>query len=145
MSKVKVDYKKAESSWDLPDGEYEAVICGVRKTKSSKELDMVSLDYEITYGDYAGRFVRYDNVTENAEWKIHAISKCVGFPDGDEYPSLYAWSDHLNGKVIRIKVKTEADRNYPSVKGYGEPLQPRKAAVKKKAADLTPLDEDLPF
>ncbi len=155
---MKVDYKNTEPGKVSP-GQYEVTVVAFDVATSKNGNQQVVLDYEIrkdVQQESQGSRIRYDRFTftDSAAWRISAIAKVTGVPDGYDFPSP-EWF----GKVMmhRSFLATVEDRTYdgktrPNVTRFDPSRQP--AAQPELPVDVgggfthipdNVQDEGLPF
>jgi hypothetical protein len=144
MAGFTVDYSKASSTYNVPDGEYEVTIIGAAwdRTGSGKEYIKVKLQVrnDVTQAE-KGEVIEYalwksrpesardSDINGIPAWRIHQISKAVGLADGEAVDTIDTWFRLIHGKPIRVttkqddqgraKVSRVDDTNFPQVaKGF---------------------------
>lgn len=98
--------------------------------KSSTGKDMVTLDYEVLDGKYAGGKIRFDNVVwddsttdkyYNSITRFNTILVAANVPEGTQIDNLGTFARGIVGKQLAVTVDWEQSNNgkyYLTVKGY---------------------------
>jgi Protein of unknown function (DUF669). len=153
---MKINYSDTEVKRVSP-GEYDVFICAWDVKTTSSGSQMLTLDYEIrkdVIQESGGQRVKFDNFvfTENAEWKINAIAKVVGVPEGYDVSSAEALGGILMHRNLRITL-TEREYNgkqYMNTTGYAVSLNQMPQPELPSADGFMPIpdsveDKGLPF
>jgi hypothetical protein len=155
MAGFTVDYSKASSTYNVPDGEYEVTIIGAAwdRTGSGKEYIKVKLQVrnDVTQAE-KGEIIEYPlwkSRPENAKasdisgipaWRIHQISKAVGLADGEAVDTIDSWFRLIQGRPVLVATRQD-DQGRAKVSKIEESRFPQVAP--EGAVPVT--DENLPF
>lgn len=155
MAGFTVDYSKASSTYNVPDGEYEVTIIGAAwdRTGSGKEYIKVKLQVrnDVTQAE-KGEVIEYalwKSRPENAKasdisgipaWRIHQISKAVGLADGEAVDTIDSWFRLIQGRPVLVATRQD-DQGRAKVSKIEESRFPQVAP--EGAVPVT--DEELPF
>lgn len=141
----KINHEEAKGFELIEPGDYEVTVINYELKKATTGNNRISVDYEIRSDvpqNHQGQKVLYDNftITDNAMWRLQAVAKAAGFPDGMEFNSYKEWADTLLNKnlVITVGHKTYNGNTYPEVKGFKE----SKVEAPEK---VTVTEDDIPF
>jgi len=110
---MRVNYKNTEPGKISP-GQYEVTVAAFDIVTSTNGNQQIVLDYEIrkdVHQESQGARIRYDRFTytESAAWRISAIAKATGIPDGYEFPTPEAFGLAM---MRRCFLATVEDREY---------------------------------
>ena len=118
---MKVDYKNTEPGRIAP-GQYEVTVVAFDTSTSRNGNPMVSLDYEVRKDiqqESQGARIKFDNFTftENAAWRMNAIAKAVGVPDGYDFPTPEWFGKVMMHRsfLATVEDRTYNGKNYPNV------------------------------
>ena len=155
MAGFTVDYSKASSNYNVPDGEYEAVITGAAwdKTAGGKEYIKVRLQVrnDVTQPE-KGEIIEYPlwkSRPENAKasdisgvpaWRVQQVSKAVKLPEGEYIDGIDEWFRLIQGRPVLVTTRQD-DQGRAKVSKVEESRFPQVAAAGFVAVD----DEPLPF
>lgn len=109
-------------------GTYNVKIVKTMVSKSSKQNEYVTIDFQVLDGVYKGGEIRYQNVTwntddlENSTKRFNTIAVAVGAQDGVEINSVAQFANAIKNKQLTIDVDwAEPNTNgkiYLEVRGY---------------------------
>lgn len=153
MAGFSVDYSKASSTHNVPDGEYETTISSAAWAKTSKGTEYIQLKLAVR-GDVAqpeqGETIEYplwksqpeyrkpSDINGIPAWRIHAVSKAVQLPDGEQIQSIDDWFRLITGKPVCVTTKQD-EQGRARVQRVEASKQPD---VK---AGFVAIDDDTPF
>lgn len=146
----KINHDEAGQGFELIEkGDYEVTVINYQMGQSTNGNNVIKVDYEIRSDvpqKHQGQKILYDNftITENAMWRLQAIAKAAGFPNGMTFNSYKEWADTLLNKTLVVNVghREYNGNTYPEVKGFKE------SQADAPAQDTPPVqvgDSDLPF
>lgn len=142
----KINHEEAGNGFELiAKGDYEVTVINYEMKQANSGNNRITVDYEIRSDvpqSHQGQKVLYDNftITPNAMWRLQAVAKAAGFPDGMEFDSYKAWADTLLNKnlIITIGHREHNGNTYPDVKGFKQSEAGAPEQVKV-------TDDDVPF
>lgn len=127
---MKVDYNNTEPGRIAP-GQYEVTVAAFDVVTSTNGNQQVVLDYEIRSDvrqDSQGSRLRYDRFTftDNAAWRINAIAKVTGIPDGYDFPSPEWFGKVMMHRsfLATVEERTYNGRTYPNVTRFDPSRHP---------------------
>lgn len=142
----KINHEEAGNGFELiAPGDYEVTVINYEMKQSTNGNNRIVVDYEIRSDvpqPHQGQKILFDNftITENAMWRLQAISKAAQFPQGMTFSSYKEWADTLRNKTLIVTVghREYNGNKYPEVKGFKE-----SKVVATQAVNVT--ENDLPF
>lgn len=148
MKMFKINHEEAGKGFELiAKGDYEVTVINYELGKSAAGNDKITVDYEIrsdVQQAHQGQKVLYDNftITDNALWRLQAISKAVKFEHGKQFSSYTEWAKNLLNKnlIITVGHREHGEKTYLQVNGFKE-----SKAVAPSSGPITVSGDDLPF
>lgn len=102
--KIALDVTQAKEFEAVPAGYYSVVVQKVEPRTSQAGNPCLSLDLQITEGEYAGRHLFYIlPLVKEADWRVKSLLEAAGVPYG---PDGFD-SDDLLGRELVVKVRVE--------------------------------------
>ncbi|KGR88701.1 DUF669 domain-containing protein [Lysinibacillus odysseyi] len=146
----KINHEEAKGGFELiAPGDYEVTVINYEMKQATSGNNRISVDYEIRSDvnqPHQGQKILYDNftITDNAMWRLQAVSKAAKFPDGMSFNSYKEWADTLLNKnlVVTVGHREYNGNKYPEVKGFKES---QAGAPQQNGPSITVGDSDLPF
>lgn len=118
---MKVDYNKTEPAKILP-GQYEVKVVAYDVKTSTNGNQIINLDYEIrsdVQQEFQRARIRYDGFafTESGAWRLNAIAKACGVPNGYEFPNPDWFGKVMMGRsfLATVEDRTYNGRTYANV------------------------------
>lgn len=155
---MRVDYKNTEPGKIAP-GQYEVTVAAFDVITSTNGNQQVVLDYEIRKDvkqQSQGARIRYDRFTftESAAWRISAIAKAAGIPDGHEFPTpeTFGLAMMRRSFLATVEDREYKGKTYANVTRFDPSIHPgEQPALPVTLSDgFTPIpdnmeDDELPF
>lgn len=128
---MKVNYNKTEPDRVAP-GQYEVTVVAFDVvTAQSTGNQQIVLDYEIrkdAQQESQGARIRFDRFTftESAAWRLSAIAKATGVPDGYEFPTPEWFGKVMMHRSLLVTVedRTYNGKTFPNVTRFDPSRQP---------------------
>lgn len=122
----KINHNEAGKGFELiAKGDYEATVINYEMKQSTGGNNVITVDYEIRSDvpqAHQGQKVLYDNftITDKAMWRLQAIAKAAGFPNGMEFSSYKEWANTLLNKnlIITVDHREYNGKTYANVTGF---------------------------
>lgn len=127
---MKVDYNNTEPGRIAP-GQYEVTVAAFDVVTSPNGNQQIVLEYEIRKDiqqESQGGRLRYDRFTftDNASWRISAIAKATGVPDGYDFPSPEWFGKTMMHRsfLATVEERTYNGKTFPNVTRFDPSRQP---------------------
>ncbi|WP_054767304.1 DUF669 domain-containing protein [Lysinibacillus parviboronicapiens] len=146
----KINHEEAGQGFELIAlGDYEVTVINYEMKQANSGNNRITVDYEIRSDvpqNHQGQKILYDGftITDNAMWRLQAISKAAKFPNGVTFNSYKEWADLLLHKnlVVTVGHREYNGNKYPEVKGFKES---QVAPPALQGGSITVTDDQVPF
>ena len=124
----KINHEEAKGGFELiAPGDYEVTVINYEMKQAATGNNQIIVDYEIRSDvnqPHQGQKILFDKftITDNAMWRLQAVSKAAKFPNGITFNSYKEWADTLLNKnlVVTVAHREYNGNKYPDVKGFKE-------------------------